>query len=376
VAESQRLLYVALTRARDYLIVSGEAGQGSGKGTWRHFVEAAAGAHPELLRRVAVAEAGTAAIGPALELPEAVRSNAELTVEAPAIGALAASAQSPAVRLAVTDLAEYARCPRRHFLSRYLALPERLPVAGKPVQDDPSRATARGTLAHAMLSEVDLAAPPLAQRAQLGAAASRRGYDEASPAVRRILRDVTRFLDSPAGRRLAGLAQRGGLRREVPFLMRLDAPGSPPDAGGARCYLSGAIDAIAEEKGGLVVIDFKYALPAPGAAEKYRIQLLTYALAATRALPGKPVRASLQYLRGSCASVDVTPSPAELAAFAQEAPRLAAAAALGREGEAPEALGRTEERCRGEGCGYVFRCYPRRGPERAGAEQDDPDQVA
>jgi hypothetical protein len=249
-----------------------------------------------------------------------------------------------------------------------------------------------------MLSEVDLAAPPLAQRAQLGAAASRRGYDEASPAVRRILRDVTRFLDSPSGRWLAGLARRGGLRREVPFLMRLDAAGlmpldvagpvrldgpggldargSPPDAGGARCYLSGAIDAIAEEKGNLVVIDFKYALPAPGAAEKYRIQLLAYALAATRAIPGKPVRASLQYLRGSCASVDVTPSPAELAAFAREAPRLAAAAALGRGGEAPEALGRTEARCRAEGCGYVFRCYPRRGPERVGAEQDDPEQAA
>ena len=376
VAESQRLLYVALTRARDYLIVSGEAGQGSGKGTWRHFVEAAAEAHPELLRRVAVAEAGTAAIGPALELPEAVRGNAELAVEPPT---LAASDQSPVVKLAVTDLAEYARCPRRHFLSRYLALPERLPVVGKPVQDDPSRATARGTLAHAMLSEVDLAAPPLAQRAQLGAAASRRGYDEASPAVRRILRDVIRFLDSPAGRRLAGLAQRAGLRREVPFLMRLDgldALGSTADAGGARCYLSGAIDAIAEEKGSLVVIDFKYALPAPGAAEKYRIQLLAYALAATRALPGKPVRASLQYLRGNCASVDVTPSPAELAAFAQEAPRLAAAAALGRGGDSPEALGRTEARCRSEGCGYVFRCYPRRGPERAGAEEDDPEQAA
>jgi hypothetical protein len=227
-----------------------------------------------------------------------------------------------------------------------------------------------------MLSEVDLAAPPLAQRAQLGAAASRRGYDEASPAVRRILRDVTRFLDSPAGRRLAGLARRAGLRREVPFLMRLDAAGSSSDAGGARCYLSGAIDAIAEEKGSLVVIDFKYALPAPGAAEKYRVQLLAYALAATRALPGKPVRASLQYLRGSCASVDVTPSPAELATFAEEAPRLAAAAALGRGGESPQALGRTEARCRAEGCGYVSRCFPSRGPAPADVAPEDPELAA
>ncbi|HSM92970.1 MAG TPA: UvrD-helicase domain-containing protein, partial [Anaeromyxobacteraceae bacterium] len=39
-AESRRLLYVALTRARDYLVVSGE-GRGRGEPTWRALIEAA-----------------------------------------------------------------------------------------------------------------------------------------------------------------------------------------------------------------------------------------------------------------------------------------------------------------------------------------------
>jgi hypothetical protein len=107
-------------------------------------------------------------------------------------------------------------------------------------------------------------------------------------------------------------------------------------------------------------MDFKYAMARPGAAERYRFQMLAYALAASRARPGRTVTASLQFLRGSCKAVDLTPGTAELARFAHEVPRLAAGlrsgAALAR---SPAELGRTEERCRAEGCEYLDRCYPR-----------------
>jgi hypothetical protein len=202
-----------------------------------------------------------------------------------------------------------------------------------------------------MLSEVDLASPPLERRAQLQASAARRGYDPASPSVRRIVADVTRFLESAVGRRLAALARAGSLSREVPFLLRID--GDPP------CYLTGTIDALCRDARTVTVIDFKYALFHPGAAEAHRAQLLAYAFAAGRAHPGRKVRAVLQYLRGRGAEVDVTPGDAELRRFAAEAPRWVRSAHLGEGSRlAPAELGRSEERCRAEGCGYVVRCYP------------------
>ncbi len=119
---------------------------------------------------------------------------------------------------------------------------------------------------------------------------------------------------------------------------------------------------------GVLVIDYKYAAPRAEAAERYRLQLLAYALAARRAHAGVRVRARLQFLRGDFRAVDVTPTERELDAFAREAPRLAWGAYSGARAEAtPADVGRDETRCGAEGCGYVGRCFPRpRSPARSG----------
>jgi hypothetical protein len=79
------------------------------------------------------------------------------------------------------------------------------------------------------------------------------------------------------------------------------------------------------------------------------------------------VRARLPCLRGDLRAVDLTPTEADLAAFAREAPRLAWDAHRGAGDRAPAELGREEARCRAEGCGYVARCFPAaRAASRAG----------
>ena len=215
----------------------------------------------------------------------------------------------------------------------------------------------RGTLAHALLAEVDLAAPPLERRALLAAAASRRGEDPGRPGVRRIVEDVDRFLSTPAGERLAAASRVGALRRELPFLLRLD--GTPP------CYLEGALDALVVNDDAVEILDFKHARHHPGAEERYRVQLAAYSLAATRAYPGRRLRAALHYLRPH-REVDVTPSSADLARLASEVPALALAAARGDgRDRSPAELGRDAERCRIEGCGFVARCFGAPGPTPA-----------
>ncbi len=351
-AESRRLLYVALTRARDYLVLSGE-GKGKGEPTWRALVESAIEAEPRLARLVPFEEAATAAAAAPLASAE---PSAMVSAAPPSPVHLLPPLAPPPVRMPVTELAEYARCPRRHLLGRVLGLSEPRAERGGRPDDDPARATARGTLAHAMLAEIDLAAPPLERRAQLEAAVLRRGYDPRSPGVRKIVAEVVRFVEAPAGRALAALSPKGGLLREVPFLLRLEA-----GAGEAAvsCYLVGAIDALAVDARArtATVIDYKYAVPSAGAIERYRVQLLAYALAAARAHPGFTVRARLQFLRGDARSVDLTPSDEELLLFARGAPAMAIDAARGGGDRPPSALGRHAERCRTEGCGWVGRCH-------------------
>ncbi|HYD42995.1 MAG TPA: UvrD-helicase domain-containing protein [Anaeromyxobacter sp.] len=347
-AESRRLLYVALTRARDHLVLSGEGKPQS----WRGMVEAAVGGEKELLRTVPYAKAPDSATAAATDTATATATASLLPPVLPGPPPL------PAVRLAVTELAEYARCPRRHLLGRVLGIAKPRGDSAPPA-DDPARATERGTLAHAMLAEADLSAPPLERRTLLAAVATRRGYDPQSPGVRRILFEVLAFAESAAGKRLVQAARDGRLSREVPFLLRLDG------AGATAVYLVGALDALVRgpAKDELTVIDYKYATPRPESAERYRLQLAAYALAASRAFPRLRVRATLQFLRGDLRTLDLTPTPAELQRFEELAPRLAQELAA-RRAPTPEELGRDAARCSAEGCGYVGRCYRgERGPQ-------------
>ncbi len=333
-AESRRLLYVALTRACDRVVLSGAGGRTT-SGSWAEVV---ARAPPELLLRRPAPERAP----PPPSLPGEGFGSA-----APRPPRLRPAPPALPLRVAVTGLAEYARCPRRHWFVSAMHLPEpRLDGGG---DDAPDRATERGTLAHALLAEVDPAAPPLERRALLAAAAARRGEDPARPAVRRIVEEVDRFLAGPAGDRLSRAARAGRLRRELPFLLRLD--GEPA------CYLDGALDALIVNDEAIEILDYKYARHHPGAEERYRVQLAAYALAVSRAFPGRPVRAALHFLRPHL-EVDVTPSPEALGRLAAEAPALALAAARGEGRDlAPADLGRDDVRCRAEGCGFVARCF-------------------
>jgi ATP-dependent exoDNAse (exonuclease V) beta subunit len=340
-AESRRLLYVALTRARDYLVLSGEAGRGE---SWRRFVDDALCEAPELLRRCSYEEV--------LSAPAAELTMQGALEDAPTSGpALPGPAPLPAVQVPVTELSEFARCPRRHLLGRVLRIAEPQGPGTAP-DDDPARATAQGTLAHAMLAEADLGAPPLSRRAQLLAVLGRRGHDPEGPGVKRILREVLRFGESPGGRRLAQASREGRLSREVPFLLRLKGDG--PTA----VYLVGAIDAlVVGPKGERTVVDFKYATLRRGSAERYRLQLGLYALAVMRAYPGAKVRAVLQFLRGDARAVEVTPTSRELRRLELEAALWATQLAAPRE-VSPAELGREPSRCEAEGCGFVSRCFP------------------
>lgn len=391
-----RLFYVATTRARDLLVLSGDAGKG-----WRREVDGLLAEDPDalaLLRPSPSADSSLPGEAPppmtqtsALALPSnspplsARPSNtaaAPLSTRALAAAALSLRPPTVAARLIVapvTELADFAECPRRYQLRHELGLSEFPALVERRTNDaivveyadgdsptappgapGPS-AAARGTLAHAVLEQVDFAAFAERGPGLLRELAEAVGHDPAAPGVAEVLDHVSEFLESPFGRSLARRPH-ARLRREVPFALAVGPRGQQPNgagpvADGTRLLVKGQIDLLlidSNDQGEtLTVLDYK--LMRNAAPEAYRFQLLTYAAAARAMHKGARLRAGLVLLgaRAEPRIFDVEPAEAD--------------AALARLGDLAAALGRARQRavfdgqplatCKALGCGYAVRCH-------------------
>ncbi|MDQ3609070.1 MAG: PD-(D/E)XK nuclease family protein, partial [Actinomycetota bacterium] len=259
-AEERRVLYVAATRARERLILSG---------TMRLDREPAngPGAPPIAWLRPVLGD-GVRVIE---NRPEAFVAGwadieGENAGEAPApvdvLDPLTAPAPVALTTLSASALAQHAACGYRFYLERVLDLPEvDRPQDGwrfDPGMRGQSANRHRGTEIHALLERIDLDHPQLPE-----------GADD----VRTL---VNAFLSSPARTRLA---QARTLRRETPFALQLE-PGT---------LLTGVVDALADEGDGhAYIVDYK----TDGVTEEtdliakvaatYALQRAAYALAALR----------------------------------------------------------------------------------------------
>jgi ATP-dependent helicase/nuclease subunit A len=339
--EELRLLYVAVTRARDRLIVVGH----SSPGRWEQLRTryGAGGAGPELMARLtapsalewllmSVAAAGLYApsAGPA-RVEVDVRSSNDVDVPRPAAGAAAPVAPSEAEPIDWSQadeswLAEAVRLlqPLDLVRARQPAVVSvsalRLQAAGETHQDrdrrhapaglagpgwaDGAAGDARevGVAVHAFLQHADLAS--------LHAESKLRGECERLVAAGLLtprqaeslpMPDLAWFGGSDEGRWLA--AHAAACRREVPFVYAL------PFDGSEQVMVRGVIDCLVEAEQGLVLLDYKtdrvypshprripdslFALPdvedeLRARIEAYRLQIYVYGSAA-RALFARPV---------------------------------------------------------------------------------------
>jgi ATP-dependent exoDNAse (exonuclease V) beta subunit len=231
-AEENRLLYVAMTRAEDRLVLS--YADKKIKSPWQKIAEAA------------VAEVSSSTEFPDLPPREAPRPDAPAS---DMILPLAASAGQYDSTASVTSVALFDACPRRYYLSRYLGL-----------QPEPAE---QGTGATELGLEVHRALA---------------GEDVDSPEAQ-LLR--TRFQSSPLGQR-AARAQR--IEREFDVMFAIEG-----------VVLRGQIDLWFEEGGELVLVDYKSGRDESRSAE-YALQLRLYALALLRYASRLPGRAVLFYL--------------------------------------------------------------------------------
>src|SRR4051794_17258437 len=279
-AERLRLYYVAMTRAKERLIVSGSVDLGVDRETPTPI----AWVLDRLAADEELAEAGEAPVelarGDARLLvrgdrfrPEPGEAEPELSeagqlelVAAPEEVARPAAPELPPLpalpdpplhrvrRLSFTSLSLFEQCAYKYFARYGLGMSER-PVEGEGTGE--LSGTEVGSAVHALLEEIDLAAPVVPELED----ELIRGF-------------VTAYCDSELARRVAGLE---GVEKERHFTFEQDG-----------VLVHGYIDAFHLRDGRALVVDYKTnalgdASPDEIVEQDYRLQRLVYALACFRA---------------------------------------------------------------------------------------------
>jgi ATP-dependent helicase/nuclease subunit A len=327
--ELKRVLYVAFTRAKDYLVLSAAGDKvNTGKdftalGTWLGWLGKVYG-FGDLSALPARLTAGESAIlvcpaPAALSAPPARPKAAVADGSVPAgwlDGIAARIAPLPPVRpetvFTVSAVGKYRLCPRAYYYGFIAALPE--PPAEAPfrrAEDAKPPGRIVGDILHRAL---ELAVPGRPAEEWLARAAE----EKAPPRWRRAAMDEVRPL-------LARFAASGLLRetashpvrREWQFTYRL------PDPAGPDPYtFAGRIDCLIDYRDGTCgIVDYKTdrvtAGEAAGKADEYALQLALYALAAEAAGLGSVKTARLHFLRPGVTVAVPVDVPAREAAAAE-----------------------------------------------------------
>jgi len=347
-AQSRRLFYVAVTRARDLLVLSGRAARK--EESWRAWVDQVAdeAAGRGLLRivRDGLPARPLSAPGPAIEPERLGELSPARHCDVDRLQAAAPPAQVT-ISAPVTQLADAQACPRRYQLLHELRLEERPepehPLAD-PLGDDEGPPSVLGTLAHRLLELIPLDVGADARRSELEAVLRLEGEDPAVHAE--VLDAACAFLASPLARRMAA-APANRLYRELKFTLRLQRPGAP------ELLLRGQIDALLVDED-VTVVDYKLSQARDTA--RYAAQLDAYALAARELVAAAPlpVRTGIVFLRSKDAPfVERAPAAAE-----DTRARLLEAAQAIADGRRTGIWPLVEPaRCRELGCGFFRRCH-------------------
>jgi len=261
--EHRRLLYVALTRAKERLIICGfENKKGIREGSWHRLAERAA------------ATLGT-------EVAQGIRLYG--TADEAAAGETAAALES----VAIPDWAR--TVPKPEAPSPRLIRPSEAAGVDEPALPSPLKGEAhfrRGILVHALLARLPELEPGRREETALKFLRA-RGFDETEAA--RLCAQTLAVLDDPA----FAAAFAASSRAEVAIVADL------PELG-ARVH--GRLDRLAVAGDEVLIVDFKTGGPPPAREEDvpgiYATQMALYRAAAARIFPGKRIACALVWTEG------------------------------------------------------------------------------
>jgi ATP-dependent helicase/nuclease subunit A len=297
--ERNRLLYVAMTRARDRLYISGFEGKnGRAAQCWYELMFDALNSKMEKLSTSdgATVWRQTSVQAAAHETQKAAPPAAQTSQERPAFAKRRAAIEPQlSVPLAPSRLEPYAPDSEGEPLVRPRSKDDPTADRGMP---SPSVLGAdhrflRGTITHALLQYL----PDIPEGDRKAAATAFVGLRGAALSAKVRLSIVKETLAILNGVEFAGLFGRES-RPEVPISALLPRPSGK----GPALRLSGQIDRLAVLDDAILIVDYKTNRPPPaelhGVAPAYLFQLAAYALALAEIYPGKRVRAALLWTDG------------------------------------------------------------------------------
>jgi ATP-dependent helicase/nuclease subunit A len=273
--EYQRLLYVAMTRARDRLYVAGFEGQNKrDKGCWYDLI--GEGLEGRL------SEAADHAGNPVLRL-ECAQEAPPKTTEAGGRPDTAAPVPQWHSRNPPSAPQPIIVNPSRLDLALGAA-PHAGLIGGRPRRE----ALLRGQLVHRLLEHLPLL--PQENWARSGASfLAAEGKALAERERKALIAEIIEILQMPDYGALFG----PGSRAEIPFAAELP----PLRENGSPLRIAGQIDRLIRRDGEVLILDFKTGPAIPRLPEEvpeaYLAQLAAYRLAVTRAWPAEEVRAAI-----------------------------------------------------------------------------------
>jgi len=323
-AEGERLLYVALTRAREHLICSGFT-KFSGKDTYADLLAALLGLtgavsdDTVLTRRagavdypifvwsptsLAAIEALTpppqpptlweqaasrllAGVSLPISFTQQERERLERVIDR--FAPLDLTRRAAPLRVGVNRALCYDTCPRQYWY-RHVLLRDRLTdhstltgvTADEEMPDEAQErldGTAFGTLLHAVMQRIDFNAPLPAQAPEiLTALAQQRDMSTSAADHVQLAHCLTTFMSSPL---YAAVQRADTVYRELPFLVQDGA-----------YYMPGIIDVLLHDADGWWILDYKTGQP----SARHLRQLYLYALGVERTLGERPTRLALAYV--------------------------------------------------------------------------------
>jgi ATP-dependent exoDNAse (exonuclease V) beta subunit len=298
--EERRIFYVAMTRAKELLVLSGatdterwppETPLGVPMNwIWRGIAPGLDSGDPQGVRCTVCTPGNVDDVfSHAARFGEGTTAS-EAPVPAGPLREFERYEASPALpvgRLSYSGLARYRACGYRFYLEKVVGLRE-LDVGAseaasqpEPPGSDELSPLIRGTVVHELLERLDFTAPVAPGLEEVAERLGSHGAEAGEAAAADALRFVTGFIGTPVFQRLAAARR---LRKELGFAYDL----VPPSAGGRSLLVNGFIDAYAEEEEGVLVVDYKTDSLEGTDAEalcdaQYFVQRLIYALAALRA---------------------------------------------------------------------------------------------
>lgn len=299
--ESMRIFYVACTRAKDYLFLSGvKKGNTRDEKSWSgmldRFLE-----EDEDKTRVTVQKISYES----LDLPE--REEAQTFYEAhktwfekgeipekKKARSRGRQEEIPVYQdkliplqhftVNVTALMNFFTCERKFYYGNVLNMTG---VLEEPGAKESVRAMETGSRVHKLMQALDFNATKTTVEN-----AAKKAFGDEWPAreKKEIAKNLSAFLGTPLAKKLAKLPPENILR-EHPFLLHVETKG------GANFYVSGIIDLLFEDEEGFHVLDYKYARVDASSVDYYKTQLYLYALA-VRQFSGKmPASLELAFLK-------------------------------------------------------------------------------